>query len=363
MISRTWRPRAVASILMLVWLAAACGPTAAPAPSAAPASGASAAPGQGASQSAAAASQPRLTVRLGYTAQVASQSVGWIAKESGIFDRHNLDVQLTYINGGPAGVASLLSGEIDALVVGASSVVRSSIQGSDTAMIAATKPQLAGALMARAGIDTPADLRGKRIGVATRASNSELVARVALQRSGVDPDEDITYLAVGSGGPRVAAIKEGTVDACGCIPPDNLVAEELGYHTVVDVTKLNYKYVATGVAAMRRKTQEQPELYRRFLEAYAEGVHRYRTDPDFALKVIADYSKIEDQRALREAYEIERGIMIANLAIDPEGIRTAIEEVAETIPQAANAKPEDFMEPRFQRELATSGFFDRLGRQ
>ena len=47
---------------------------------------------------------------------------------------------------------------------------------------------------------------------------------------------------------------------------------------------------------------------------------------------------------------------------DPEGIRTSIDEVAETLPQAANTKPEDYKEPRFQRELAASGFFDRLGR-
>ncbi len=51
--------------------------------------------------------------------------------------------------GGPAGVASLVSGEIDLLVAGASSVVRGAIQGSDTVMIAGTKPQLVGAIMGR----------------------------------------------------------------------------------------------------------------------------------------------------------------------------------------------------------------------
>src|SRR5581483_9845744 len=66
-----------------------------------------------------------------------------------IFDRHGLDVQLTYINGGPAGVASLISGELDVLVAGASAVVRSALQGTDTVMIAGTKPQLLGALMGR----------------------------------------------------------------------------------------------------------------------------------------------------------------------------------------------------------------------
>jgi NitT/TauT family transport system substrate-binding protein len=338
---------------------------AAPPPAAAPGGGAVAtaptAPGVSGDPSAP-PSQPRLSLRLGYTALVASQSIAWIAHEAGIFDRHGIDVQFTYINGGPAGVASLVSGEIDALIVGASSIVRSAIQGTDTVMIAGTKPQLLGAIMARPEIRTPQDLRGKRVGVATRASNSELVVRVGLQAHGIDPDDGITYIAVGSGGPRVAAMQQGTIDACGCIPPDNIAAEEFGYHTVVDVSKLGYKYVATGVAALRRRTQEQPELYLRFLRAFAEGVHKYKTDPEFALKVIADYTRVEDQRALRAAYEAEREIMASDLRIELEGLQAVIDEVASQVPQAAGANPEDFVELRFVRELQASGWFERLGR-
>ncbi len=368
--------RALALTVLLALAAAACAPRA-PTAAAPPNAGGSESTqpaGGGGSQAAPAAAvagstgatsapPPRASLHLAYTALVASQSIAWIAQEAGIFDKHGLDVQLTYLNGGPAGVASLVSGEVDLLVAGASSVIRGAIQGSDVVMIAGTKPQLVGAIMGRPDIRTPAELRGKRIGVATRASNSELVARVGLQRNGIDPDEDITYLAVGSGGPRLAAMKEGTIDACGCIPPDNLAAEEAGFHTIVDVTSLNYKYLATGVASTRRKVQERPEVYRRFLEAFAEGVHRYKTDPDFALKVIADYSKVDDQKALRQGYEIERQIMASDLRIEPEGIRASLEEIAATIPQAANANPDDFVELRFQRELAASGYFDRLGRQ
>jgi NitT/TauT family transport system substrate-binding protein len=359
------RRRTLVLAVLLALVGAACTSRAPSGSQPAPAAPSAPAPAVGGSQPAAGApavAPPRASLHLAYTALVASQSVAWIAHEGGIFDKHGLDVQLTYLNGGPAGVASLVSGEIDVLIAGASSVVRSSVQGSDTVMIAGTKPQLVGSIMARPEIRAPADLRGKRIGVATRASNSELVARVGLQRNGVDPDEDITYLAVGSGGPRLAAMKEGTIDACGCIPPDNLAAEEVGFHTVVDVTKLNYKYLATGVASTRRKTQERPEVYRRFLEAFAEGVHRYKTDPEFALKVIADYSKVDDQKALREGYEIERQIMASDLRVEPEGIRATLEEVAQTIPQAATANPDDFLELRFQRELVASSYFDRLGR-
>jgi NitT/TauT family transport system substrate-binding protein len=216
--------------------------------------------------------------------------------------------------------------------------------------------------MGKPEIRTPADLRGRRIGVASRGSNSELVARVGLLRNGIDPDEGITYLAVGSGGQRLAAMQQGTIDACGCIPPDNIAAEEAGFHTIIDVTKLQVKYPATTIATTRARAQEQPELYRRFLEAMADGVYRYKNDPDFALKVITDYTKIDDERALRAGYEIEREIMASDLQVDMEAIRAAMDEIAPTIPQVMNSKPEDFVDPRFLRELQASGYFERAGR-
>jgi hypothetical protein len=58
----------------------------------------------------------------------------------------------------------------------AASVIRSTIQGTDTMLIGATKNLLVGSVMGKPEIRMPADLRGRRIGVASRGSNSELVA-------------------------------------------------------------------------------------------------------------------------------------------------------------------------------------------
>lgn len=303
----------------------------------------------------------RLPLRIAYTALVASQSVAWIAQESGIFDRYGLDATLSFINGGPAGMAALVAGDVDLVVVGAASVIRSAIQGSDTVLVAGTKNRMAGALMVKPEIRTAADLRGRRIGVASRGSNSELVARVGLQQLGLDPDTDVTYLAVGSGGQRLAAMQQGSIDGCGCIPPDNVAAEDAGFHTLVDVTALGVKYPATALGARRSRASEQPELFTRAIQAMAEGVHRYRTDPDFALRVIAEYTKVEEPRALRAGYDVERAIMAPDLRVDPEAVQATLVEIAATIPQAAQVRPEEVVEPRFVDALARSGLLERLG--
>jgi NitT/TauT family transport system substrate-binding protein len=345
------------SLAALVLLLIACSPS----PSGAPPAPAPAAAGLPTSAAPTEAPPPRLPLRIAYTALVASQSVAWLAQEDGTFDRYGLDTTITFINGGPAGMAALVAGDIDMVIVGAASVIRSAVQGSDAVLIAGTKNRLAGALMVKPEIRTAADLRGRRVGVASRGSNSELVARVALQQLGLDPDADVTYLAVGSGSQRVAALQQGAVDACGCIPPDNVVAEDAGFYTLLDVTPLDIKYPATAVGARRSRIEEQPELFTRAIQAMAEGVHRYRNDPEFALRVIKEYTKHQDDRAVRVGYEFERTLMVPDLRVDLEAVQATIEEVAMTIPQAAAARPEQFVDTRFVDALAHSGLLDRLG--
>lgn len=356
--------RGLAAGLLLVL--SACAPSgsapAAPAGAASNPGTAGAAQPAGAAPAAAAEAAPvaRQPWRVAFTALVASQSVAWIAKEAGYFDRHGLDATINFINGGPAGMAALVAGDVDMLIVGASSVVRSALSGADTVLIAGTKNRMAGALMVKPDIRTAADLRGRRVGVASRASNSELVARVGLERLGLDPDADVTYLAVGSGAQRVSALQQGSIDACGCIPPDNVVAEDAGFYTIVDVTALGIKYTATGVAARRARLAESPDLFTRAMEAMAEGVHTYRTDPDFAMRVIQDYTKHDDLRSLRVGYDVERELMAPDLRVDPEAVQATLVEIAATEPRAAQAQVDDFIEPRFVNALASSGFLDRL---
>jgi NitT/TauT family transport system substrate-binding protein len=54
--------------------------------------------------------QPQLTkVTVGYSAIGAVHFPAWLAKESGIFRKNGLDVQLVYFTGGTTAVMALLS--------------------------------------------------------------------------------------------------------------------------------------------------------------------------------------------------------------------------------------------------------------
>ena len=53
------------------------------------------------------------SVVVGYATYSGIQTPLWIAKESGMFEKHRLDVELVWIQGGPRLVQALIAGNID----------------------------------------------------------------------------------------------------------------------------------------------------------------------------------------------------------------------------------------------------------
>jgi NitT/TauT family transport system substrate-binding protein len=69
------------------------------------------------------------------------------------------------------------------------------------------------AVPADSPIRTVADLRGKRIGVASMASGGVIVARALVAGAGLDPEKDITFVPTGEGAQAAAMVARGAVDA------------------------------------------------------------------------------------------------------------------------------------------------------
>lgn len=63
------------------------------------------------------------------------------------------------------------------------------------------------------GVKTMADLKGKQIGVDTLATEGAVIARYFARTAGLDPDRDVTLVAIGRGAQALQAIQSGQVAA------------------------------------------------------------------------------------------------------------------------------------------------------
>jgi NitT/TauT family transport system substrate-binding protein len=336
-------PSIRAAALLFLVLTTACtsatAPTAAPAPTS-PLPAPAAAPTT-------AASAEVLPITIGYSAMVASQSLAWIALQTGLFDKHGLEVhEIPYFNSSSQATAALLSGSVDTVITGGIGIMSAVVEGADLKLIAASKNQLAGKIMARPGINSVEDLRGKQVVVGARGSNTEYMAIQVLRRSGLEVGRDFSFVYAGGSPEVAAALSADAAQASAVVAPDDKRAADVGAHELVDVTRMVLKYPATNLAVSGKVLRERPEALRRLVEALKDAVQVYKSDPDTALRVISGYTK-QTPEALRPAYEEERSIMADQLRVDPESIAAAIEDIAKDKPAIRGKSYEDFVDSRF----------------
>ena len=75
-------------------------------------------------------------LRVGYSAISEVDMPAWVAKETKLFEKNGLDVQLIYFTGGTTAVLALVSGEVPISQVAGPAVVNAALAGSDVVMIA-----------------------------------------------------------------------------------------------------------------------------------------------------------------------------------------------------------------------------------
>jgi NitT/TauT family transport system substrate-binding protein len=167
-------------------------------------------------------------LHVGYSAQAGSLAPIWITKEAGIFKKHDLDVELLVIPGGPTAAAALLSGEVPIAVVGGPAVVSSNLAGSDPVMVAGIVNTFTFQIVTVKGITSYQQLKGKRLGVNRYGASPDVAARFALKRMGIDAKE-LTILQLGEQSTRLQAMMAGQLEAAVLFTADYHDGAETGH--------------------------------------------------------------------------------------------------------------------------------------
>jgi NitT/TauT family transport system substrate-binding protein len=305
-----------------------------------------------------ASAQPtKMTV--GYSAMTSAHLPAWLAKEAGIFAKNGLDVQIVYVRAGTTAVMALLSKETPISQVGGSAIVGAGLRGADAVMIAGGNATADQWLMSRPEIKTAEQLKGGSIAVAGFGGTSESFARIALKRLGLTPVKDVAILPIGGLPERLSALEKGKVQAAMLSTPDIFIAQKKGFYTLVHVS---LPYETASVATTRGFIWESPDIVRKYIKSQIEAVHRIKTDREMGKKVLVKYLGSQDKEILEKTYDLTS----ADDKLSPkqypslEGIKNILEPLAQTDAKAKAAKPEDFADMRFIKELDESGFIDEL---
>ncbi len=137
------------------------------------------------------------------------------------------------------------------------SVIRADMRGIPLKVIAVLIDSPPYAFIARPEIATMKALKGKTVGIGVYGSSNDIIARMMLERSGIDPDKETKLVAFGSDGARFAALKEGLVEAAIIAPPADAQARKLGLNFLPAPT-ISSSFLISGSARRTKNLHKSP---------------------------------------------------------------------------------------------------------
>jgi len=176
-----------------------------------------------------AAQEKVFNVTIAYTSISPQYAPFWIAKDAGFFRKNGVNAQLVYMRGGIVATQALVSNDVNFINAGGGGVVDAVLGGADVVMVACPIIQEPQVLVTRREIKEINQLKGKKFAVNSLAGPAMLSLKIMLAASGLDPERDVSYLAVGPSSSRFGALQLGQVDATTLAPPFTFAARKAGY--------------------------------------------------------------------------------------------------------------------------------------
>ena len=300
-------------------------------------------------------------LKVAYPTTVGSMAVVWVAKEGGYFEKSGLDVVLIYVAGSSRVVQAMLAREVPIAEIAIPAVIQANLAGADLVMLAGPNHKPGQKLMVKPEIKSPEGLKGRKLGVTRFGTSDDFLIRYILSRWGLQPDREVPLIQMGGSQEILAGLASGAIDGGVLSSPLNLRALKLGFQMLVDLSAIGVDYQGAGVVTTRSFARENGDTIRRYLKAYVEGLHRFKTDQEFSLKVLAKYSRIAERDMLEETYKHYAVKVMPRVPYPTvNGIQLVLDEIGQRNPKAKAVAPESLLDLTYLKEIEASGLVKSL---
>ena len=297
---------------------------------------------------------------IGYSSASGVFAGLWVAQEGRIFEKYDIDSRLVLIASGSLMVQAMLGGDLPVAGAAGSAAVDASLGGADVVMFGSMVKVPAFYIMALPEIKTIDDLRGKSVGVTRFGSSTDFTMRYILRKQGLEPGRDVTLIQTGDLFAAAAMLRTRAIVAAPFSSPANLRAEEAGAKMLMNMGKAGVYFPHDAFMARRSFINTNEDLTRRFLKAYGEGVYRLFTDRELSRRAIANYGRAIDAKTNDAVYQYAVDYVDKIPYNTREGVQEVLNQIAPRNPKAKTAKPEEFYDDRFIKELDSQGFYKQF---
>jgi ABC-type nitrate/sulfonate/bicarbonate transport system substrate-binding protein len=286
----------------------------------------------------------------------------WAAKDFGFMARYGVNADLVMIPGSARGAQALLGGSIHFGQIDGTALIAAINQGADLVFVASSLNKFPFSLVAQKSIRQPKDLAGKKIGIVSLGGAHEVSLILALKEWNI-PRQSVTLLATGPAANRLIALSSGVLDATLLAPPETGEAARMGLPTLAHMTELKAAFFPMNAIATRRSFLEKNrEVIKRFLQAYAEGIHQFMTNKDQGVAMLTQRMKQKNPAVVAETYQYFAATFSSPPRMSHDGMRTAIDMLQQRSPETKfDTNVNRYVDEALLDELDKEGFFKKIG--
>jgi NitT/TauT family transport system substrate-binding protein len=305
--------------------------------------------------------QEKLTVSY---SSVDAPSANWyIAQEKGFYKKYGMDVESIFIPASSTNVAVLVAGQIK-FGNGTGGVIASAaVSGANLVAVSCFVNTLPYELIVQESIKTKEQLKGKSIGISRIGSSSDVAARVLLKGLGLEPDKDVAVIQVGGSSERAAAFRTGKIAAFPAPPGVIHLAKGMAHRVLTSTADFPKPYPFPYICATTTKSylaSNRPTV-KKLLMALIDAAHFFKTRKEESKKIIAKYTRQNDEAYLEAAYDINARLVERVPLVNREGMEIQVKEAIARKP-GSSLKVEDVIDDSVVTELEKEGFIDKLYR-
>jgi ABC-type nitrate/sulfonate/bicarbonate transport system substrate-binding protein len=276
---------------------------------------------------------------------LSSLSMG-VAHSRGLFKEEGFDSEVIRMNPNVATTAAV-TGDVDfSALIG--SLIGAAIKGAPLKLVACSQDRTPIVFVVRPTIKSVNELRGKTIGIPSYGSTPDVVGRMVLKHFGVDPEKEIKAIGLPTDSARLAALKEGMVDAIVVAPPIDYEGKKLGFNVLVRAGDI-FTFPYNGLGTNMRKIKERPDQVKRAIRALIKANNYIRKNRDGTIRVLIDWAKTKPELAAA-SYDSSWEFFSHDANIPEDGLRVVIDGFRNSLGIARTIPASEIVEDSFLRE-------------
>ena len=288
------------------------------------------------------------TVRVGTNSPASAESVlVSIAREAGVLKQNQLDVEVIFIAGGTLSMQALIGKSLDFLCTGGTPYIVAYLEGAQTKMIGGVNNKLPYGFVSLANIKTPAQLKGKRIGISRFGSTDDFAVKLALSQFGLNPKTDVNITQVGSAATRLTALQAGSIDAAVLTLGLVQIGQKSGLNLLLDFIEKDIEYQQVAIIARDDLLKSRPDLVRRFMKAYLDSVRFYKTQKEVAIRETMKRLRTSERAIAEFDYNQRVRALPDDGKPSVKGMQVALDDIAKDNPKAKSLTVQQLIDLSF----------------